>query len=96
MQGFSTHQVVLPQAPAKDTAPESPVTLQKGTFGFYGYHGPQPIPGHGSHHYHFTFIAVDNDLTGNLKTPASYAQVIKAMEGHVLAWGRLIGTYDIL
>ncbi len=57
-----------------------------------GYGGPMPPPGHGLHHYHFKLYALDAPL--NLKPGATKEQLLKAMDGHVLAQGELIGTYE--
>jgi Raf kinase inhibitor-like YbhB/YbcL family protein len=55
-----------------------------------GYGGPCP-PGSSSHHYVFTLYALDTKL--NLSPGASMEQVLKAMNGHVLATGELMGRY---
>ena len=54
-----------------------------------GYGGP--CPPIGTHRYFFKLYALDIPLQG-LSTPTK-AQVESAMQGHVLAQGRLIGTY---
>jgi hypothetical protein len=61
----------------------------KNDFGRQGYGGPCP-PG-GTHRYYFKLYALDCLL--NLKAGATKAQVLKAMEGHVLAEGQLMGMY---
>jgi Raf kinase inhibitor-like YbhB/YbcL family protein len=55
-----------------------------------GYYGP--CPGDGNiHHYIFTVYAVDEYF----QMPAAWRdQVVKAMQGHVLAQGQLTGTYQ--
>ena len=55
-----------------------------------GYVGP--CPPHGTHHYVFTLYALDTKL--NLAPRASKKQVVKAMKGHVLASGELIGRFS--
>jgi Raf kinase inhibitor-like YbhB/YbcL family protein len=55
-----------------------------------GYRGP--CPPIGRHRYFFKVYALDTVL-GDLKNP-SKAQVEKAMEGHILGKGELIGTYQ--
>ena len=60
-------------------------------FGEIGYGGPCPPPG-SPHHYHFTLYALDAKL--NLPVGATRAQVEGAMQGHILASGELIGTYQ--
>src|SRR5262249_27064742 len=55
-----------------------------------GYVGP--CPPHGTHHYVFTLYVLDAKL--NLPPRASKKQVGKAMKGHVLASGELIGRFQ--
>ena len=55
-----------------------------------GYGGPCP-PG-GTHRYYFKLYALDTVL--NLNAGATKAQLIKAMEGHILAKGQLMGKYS--
>ncbi len=57
-----------------------------------GWGGPLPPKGHGTHHYHFKVFALDASL--DLKAGATKADVLKAMKGHVLAEGELVGTYS--
>ena len=56
-----------------------------------GYGGPCPPPG-GAHRYFFKLYALDILL--NLKAGATKNDVLKVMEGHVLAQGQLMGTYQ--
>ncbi|HVX62379.1 MAG TPA: YbhB/YbcL family Raf kinase inhibitor-like protein [Pirellulales bacterium] len=58
-----------------------------------GYRGPAPPKGHGLHHYHFRLYALDAALKFDGKTPDRDA-LLKAMKGHILAEGELIGTYQ--
>ena len=60
-------------------------------FGEIGYGGPCPPPG-SPHHYVFTLYALDAKL--NLPEGATRAQVEAAMQGHVLASGRLVGLFQ--
>jgi len=55
-----------------------------------GYVGP--CPPRGTHHYVFTLYALDTKL--NLPPGASKKQVVKAMNGHVLASGELVGRFQ--
>jgi len=57
-----------------------------------GYGGPMPPSGHGAHHYHFKVYALDAPL--ELEPRLSKAEVLEAIEGHILAWGELVGTYE--
>ena len=56
----------------------------------YGYGGPCP-PG-GTHRYFFKIYALDTVL--NLKAGATKAQLLDAIEGHILAKGELMGKYS--
>jgi Raf kinase inhibitor-like YbhB/YbcL family protein len=55
-----------------------------------GYGGPCP-PG-GTHRYFFKLYALDTTL--NLDSGITKAELLEAMEGHVLAEGQLMGTYS--
>jgi len=55
-----------------------------------GYGGPCPPKGP-AHRYYFKLYALDTQL--NLKSGASKADVEKAMKGHILAQGQLMGKY---
>jgi Raf kinase inhibitor-like YbhB/YbcL family protein len=55
-----------------------------------GYGGPCPPPGK-PHRYFFKLYALDAPT--NLKPRATKADVLRAIEGHVLAQAELMGTY---
>ena len=57
----------------------------------FGYVGPCP-PGHSAHRYVFDLYALDTKL--DLPSGASKKQVVKAMKGHVLASGELVGRFQ--
>jgi len=59
-------------------------------FGRAGYGGPCPPPGK-SHRYYFKIFALDNQI--NLSSGATKGDVEKAMKGHILAQGELMGKY---
>ena len=90
---------VLFNLPASTTGlPEHVPTLKtlpngarQGTNDFrrIGYGGPCP-PG-GTHRYYFKLYALELALA--LDAVATKAQVLEAMEGHVLAEGQLMGRY---
>jgi Raf kinase inhibitor-like YbhB/YbcL family protein len=54
-----------------------------------GYAGPCPPTG--VHHYHFMVYALDTRL--DLSANAGKAELEKAMQGHILAQGDLVGLY---
>lgn len=56
------------------------------------YMAPSPPPGHGPHHYHFQLIALDTLL--EFDDVPGIADIKAAIEGHVLAAGELVGTYE--
>jgi Raf kinase inhibitor-like YbhB/YbcL family protein len=80
----------LPQGiPTQDTVPGG------GTHGINdfrktGYGGPCPPPGK-PHRYFFRLYALDQPT--QLKPRATKAEVLRAVEGHVLAQAELVGTY---
>jgi Raf kinase inhibitor-like YbhB/YbcL family protein len=61
-------------------------------FGNPGYDGPSPPPGHGRHRYYFRVYALDTEP--ELEQAASKENLEAAIEGHVLAAGELMGTYE--
>lgn len=62
----------------------------KNSWGEIGYGGPCP-PG-GTHRYVFTLYALD-EMTG-LLPGANKGELLKGMEGHILAQGELMGTFS--
>jgi Raf kinase inhibitor-like YbhB/YbcL family protein len=74
------------------TAPLSVVVWQgENDFGTIGYRGPCP-PSGSSHHYRFTLYALE--VTLELTAGATKAQVLGAMQGHILAQAELVGIYQ--
>jgi hypothetical protein len=59
--------------------------------GSFGYFGPRPPAGTGTHHYHFQIFALDGPLT--LRSEADLRSLVDAMKGRVIADSELIGTY---
>lgn len=55
-----------------------------------GYRGPAPPPG-GTHHYHFHIYALDAAL--ELKPELDKTALLRAIHGHVVGEGELVGTY---
>jgi hypothetical protein len=62
----------------------------KNNFGRQGYGGPCPPRG-SNHRYYFKLYALDKALA--LKAGATKSEAEKAMQGHILAWGQLMGRY---
>jgi Raf kinase inhibitor-like YbhB/YbcL family protein len=57
-----------------------------------GYFGPKPPAGDPPHHYHFQVFALDTKL--QLPSGANRQALLAALQGHVLAFGELVGTYQ--
>jgi Raf kinase inhibitor-like YbhB/YbcL family protein len=86
----STSRELAEAVPAQMQLPDG--TLQgKNDFGNVGYGGPCPPSGK-PHRYRFIFYALDGFL--DLEAGASKKQVLEAVEGHIIARGQLIGTYQ--
>jgi Raf kinase inhibitor-like YbhB/YbcL family protein len=62
----------------------------KNDFGKIGYGGPAPPKGK-PHRYFFKIYALDSAV--DLTPGATKARLEKAMKGHILAEGQLMGTY---
>lgn len=50
-----------------------------------------PCPPSGTHHYHFKVYALDTQL--NLPLDTDEKELVRAMKGHVISWGELVGLY---
>jgi Raf kinase inhibitor-like YbhB/YbcL family protein len=89
------HWVVYKIPPMQSGLPEGTrddLTEGQNDFNKTSYGGPMPPPGHGVHHYYFHLYALDVSLlTGPGLTKD---QLVGAMQGHILAEGELIGTYE--
>jgi Raf kinase inhibitor-like YbhB/YbcL family protein len=59
--------------------------------GVVGYRGPRPPEGDSAHHYHFQVFAVDCLL--GLPLGAGREELLKALQGHALARGEIIGLF---
>lgn len=84
----------LPAGVPEGAALTAPVHLAQGknTAGGFVYRGPRPPPtSAGPHHYHFEVFALDATLAEGL---TDRADLVKAMAGHVLATGELVGTFS--
>jgi Raf kinase inhibitor-like YbhB/YbcL family protein len=58
-----------------------------------GWLPPDPPTGHGAHRYAFQLFALDAEVDDPGRSPGR-AALVRAMAGHVLAAGLLIGTYS--
>ena len=80
----------LPQGVPSDERLRSGAKHGVNDFHRVGYGGPCPPPGK-PHRYFFKLYALDS--VTNLKPRATKADVLRAIEGHVLAQAELMGTY---
>ncbi|ODN71771.1 YbhB/YbcL family Raf kinase inhibitor-like protein [Methylobrevis pamukkalensis] len=74
---------------------QDPKGVKQGTnsAGRTGYFGPKPPVGDPAHSYHFQVFALDVSSL-DLDPGAPRDEVLSAMKGHVLASGRLVGTFE--
>jgi Raf kinase inhibitor-like YbhB/YbcL family protein len=79
----------LPEGVSSDAKPSPGGTHGKNDFGKLGYGGP--CPPSGTHRYFFKIYALDKLL--GLEPKMSKADLMKAMEGHILGKTELMGTY---
>ena len=98
--GTFTHWVIynlpataggLPENVAKTASLPDGSKQGENSFQNIGYNGPAPPPGK-AHRYFFKVYALDTMLT--LDAGAGKGDLLKAMNGHVLATGQLMGTYQ--
>ncbi|MCX7044727.1 MAG: YbhB/YbcL family Raf kinase inhibitor-like protein [Candidatus Sumerlaeota bacterium] len=84
----------FPEGKSGANVPASPAGIKEGknTWGIAKYDGPEPPKGHGTHHYHFKVYALDAPVT--LKAGATKAELLKAMQSHILAQGEVVGTFE--
>lgn len=90
--GF-THWLLYGLAPdATDLTAEALEAARAGENGFgeSGWGGPQPPPGHGTHHYYFWVYALDRAVDG---TP-SREEFLDAYGDSIIEQNRVIGTYS--
>ena len=81
----------LPEGmPATASMPDGAVQA-KNLRGAVGYMGPGAPPAGPDHHYTFELYALDTKL--DLGPDVSRADVLKAMEGHILGKGVLVGRF---
>ena len=93
MKGGFTHWVIWNIDPSSTSIPENFKNEDEGLNGMKkpGYKGMCPPTG--THHYHFMVYALDVKLSIDKKT-TDKAALEKVMEGHILASGDLVGTFD--
>jgi Raf kinase inhibitor-like YbhB/YbcL family protein len=80
----------LPEGLPRDEALSNGARQGMNSFRRLGYSGP--CPPSGTHRYFFKVYALDAQT--NLPAGKSKADLLKTMEGHVLAQGQIMGTYQ--
>ena len=92
--GDWSHWVVWNINPKTDTIAENSIPMGamvgKTDFGDNKYGGP--CPGSGTHRYFFHLYALDTTL--NIPENSTKADLLKAMEGHLIAETELVGVYS--
>jgi Raf kinase inhibitor-like YbhB/YbcL family protein len=98
--GDWTHWVIYDLPPATTALAEDTLKVPRlrngakqglNDFEKTGYNGPAPPPGK-THRYYFKLYAL-NAMT-SLAPGATKADLLKAMDGHLLGEGKLMGTYQ--
>jgi Raf kinase inhibitor-like YbhB/YbcL family protein len=96
LYGLSPSLTALQEAVPRDPQPANPQGAGQGLNSWpkdnVGYRGPMPPPGHGVHHYHFKFYALDVPL--KLAPRANKNTLLAAMKGHVIGATEVVGTYE--
>jgi len=85
----------LPRGVRNQAELKRPEGMKQGAnyHGSVGYSGPRPPAGDPPHHYHFQVFALDRPL--KLRPGADRDAVLRAMRGHVLAAGELVGAFAL-
>ncbi len=81
----------LPEGVALDEQVNGIGTQGKNSAGRTGYTGPCPPPGK-IHHYYFKVYALDQATS--FAPGLGKAQLLSLIEGHILAQGQVMGTYE--
>lgn len=74
----------------RENADTDAMSAGKNSWGDLGYGGP--CPPSGTHRYYFKLYALDSTLS--LSPGATKEQLLKTMDGHILAQGELMGTFS--
>ncbi len=88
--GVAAEPVVTIESKTSDEQPKPTASQGKNDFGKIGYGGP--CPPSGAHRYVFRLYALDQRTA--LAPGANRAAVFKAIEGHIVAAGELMGKYS--
>ena len=89
---YRVEATVLPEATSAKDKPSQAVREGVNSWGKACYGGPCPPPPTGRHRYFFKVYALDTTLA--FTGPPRKKELLTAMQGHILATGELMGTYD--
>ena len=89
--GTFDHWIVWNIPPTTRTIEENTVPGTEGVSSYRKHAYGGPCPPYGTHRYFFKVYALDTQF--DLKSSSTKKDVEKAMEGHILAEGALIGLY---
>jgi Raf kinase inhibitor-like YbhB/YbcL family protein len=94
--GIAAEVHALPEDLSKTAQLANPIAAKQGKNSWtsgatLGYRGPLPPPGK-PHHYHFKLFALDTKV--DLAPSATKDELLKSIQGHVLAEGELVGIYS--
>ncbi len=84
----------LPEGVKPSPRPPVPAGMLQGLNSWpkVGYGGPMPPKGHGPHRYFFKIYALDTEL--DIEPELTKEALLEAMQGHIIAEGQLMGTYE--
>ncbi len=81
----------LPEGISRDEIFDNGMMQGVNDFKNYGYGGPCPPKGHGTHRYFFRLYALDSKL--KIEPGARRMELLEAMEGHIIDEAEFMGTY---
>lgn len=82
----------IPQGLPKGASIDTPIHAEQGlAYGRHCYRGPKP-PFNWNHQYRFTVYTLDTPLS--ISRNSHKPEVLKAMEGHMLQKGELLGRFQ--
>ncbi len=87
-----THWLIWNIEPNSNFIPENFVNDNQGLNSVNECRYKGMCPPEGTHNYHFKVYALDTKL--NISKKSDRATLEKVMEGHILAWGEVVGTFN--
>lgn len=88
-QGF-THWVLYGLSPQDGEIGSNGHRTGPNTLGDKAYSGPQPPPGHGTHHYYFWVFALDRKVSGD----PSREEFLAEYADNIVEQNRFVATYS--